>query len=348
MSKVKKSFELIYDKTVSNLLYKNKLSLVLSTYQAGKVVFLSAPDPNSLIQLPRNFNSPMGIAFDKNRFAVATKTEITTFGNMDRSVLLKRQNKYDACFIPTATFYTGYGHVHDLAFGNDRLYAVNTNFSVIGSVNIDYNFTPYWKPSFIDEINSNDQCHLNGMALVEGKPKYATAFAQTSLPKGWRETNLQEGIFIDIENNEILLDNIFIPHSPRVHKDKIYFLESATSKLKILDLKTSKADTVVKLDGFVRGLDFFDDYAFVGISKIRSSSKTFGKLDISKSDHLAGTVVVELSTKKIVGYIKYTNSVNEIYDVKVLPNIKRATIVGLNTEDQFNVISMPDSGFWID
>lgn len=342
-----KPFELSYTHEFSRILNSLNSSLAISTYQAGKVILLSSQSPKELIQLPRSFSSPMGLALDKNRFAIATKTNITTFGKMNKQVLQQKQDKYDACFIPTASFYTGFAHLHDISFGEDKLYAVNTNFSTIGTVNIDYNFTPYWKPQFIDEVTGEDQCHLNGMAMQNDRPRYVTAFSKTSEAKGWRKTDLKNGILIDIESNEIVSDNIHIPHSPRFHNNKVYFLESATSKLKVYNPKTNKTTEIVQLHGFVRGLDFIGDYAFIGISKIRPSSKLFGNLEVATKDYNAGVVVVHMPSKKIVAKIEYLSSVNEIYDIKLLPNIKRPNIIGMDNE-QFNVISMPNSGYWLD
>lgn len=345
--KSKKPFELSFSYSFSKVLHQLKSTLVISTYQAEKVILLSAPSSNELIQLPRNFNSPMGLAFDKNRLAIATKTNIITLSSIDKRVLLQKQNTYDAYFVPTASFYTGYSHLHDIAFGKDKLYAINTNFSILGTVNIDYNFTPYWKPSFIKTISGGDQCHLNGLAMENGEPSYVTAFATTDAPKGWKNTDFKQGVLINIKTNKIVQKNLNIPHSPRSYKEKIYFLESATSKLNEYNPKTKKTNTIIKLNGFTRGMDIIEDIAFIGISKIRPSSSIFNRLKYENNEYNAGVIAVNLQTKKIVGKIEYLNDVNEIYDIKILPNIRKANIVGLNDE-QFDAISMPNSGFWID
>jgi hypothetical protein len=47
-------------------------SLVVSTYQAGKVIMIRS-DGERLIQLPRTFEEPMGLAVDGDRMAVATR-----------------------------------------------------------------------------------------------------------------------------------------------------------------------------------------------------------------------------------------------------------------------------------
>ena len=177
---------------VPELLQKLNCSIAISTYQAGKLVFISAKDENSLTQLPRNFHKAMGIAedFENQKLALACKDEIIIFKNSPElaNYYPKSPNKYDALYMPRATFHTGTIDIHDLSFGNDgNLYAVNTLFSSIVKIDTDYNFTPFWTPPQIDKITSEDRCHLNGMAMQDGSPKYATAFNNGNSPQSWRE-----------------------------------------------------------------------------------------------------------------------------------------------------------------
>ena len=68
---------------VPELLQKLNCSIAISTYQAGKLVFISAKDENSLTQLPRNFHKVMGISedFENQKLALACKDEIIVFKN---------------------------------------------------------------------------------------------------------------------------------------------------------------------------------------------------------------------------------------------------------------------------
>jgi len=49
-------FSCSYSPNVPELLQSLNCTIALSTYQAGKLVFLSAKNNDSLIQLPRTFN----------------------------------------------------------------------------------------------------------------------------------------------------------------------------------------------------------------------------------------------------------------------------------------------------
>jgi hypothetical protein len=39
----------------------------------------------------------------------------------------------------------------------------------------DYSFVRRWRPEFIGTLAAEDHCHLNGLAMVDAKPKYLSA-----------------------------------------------------------------------------------------------------------------------------------------------------------------------------
>lgn len=332
---------------------KLNCSLAISTYQAGKLIFLSPKDEDSLIQLPRNFEKPMGIAGHSSgsKLALACKSEIIVFAQSTdlATHYPKAPNKYDSIYLPRVTYHTGPLDIHDLSFGqNDKLYAVNTLFSCLMTVDENYNFTPYWKPSFIDALVSEDRCHLNGMAMENGFPKYATAFSQGNSFQHWRETVDKSGVVIDVTTNQIVAENLAMPHTPRLYNDGLYVLLSATGELIKIDLKTGGYDVVCKIEGFVRGMSLHKDYLFIGLSKLRKNSSTFGKLSFADKANVAGVVVVHLPTGSIAGQITYTSSVDEIYDVHVLPGQIRPNILNTLTDDHKQALMIPGTTFWAD
>ena len=139
-------FSCQYTPQFPELLQQLNCSIAISTYQAGKIVFISAKDEDSLIQLPRNFNKAMGIAEDvkADKIAIACRDEVVVFRNSNDLARFypKSPNKYDALYLPRNTFHTGGIDIHDLNFGNNgELYAVNTLFSCIVRIDDNYNFT---------------------------------------------------------------------------------------------------------------------------------------------------------------------------------------------------------------
>jgi len=344
-------FSCRYSPQVPELLMQLNCTIAVSTYQAGKLVFISAKDQHSLVQLPRHFEKVMGIAEDveNDKLALACKDEVIVFANSKNLAhhYPKSPQKYDAMYLPRVTYHTGALDIHDLSFGtNGNIYAVNTLFSCIVKIDDNYNFTPYWKPPFIDKLVSEDRCHLNGMALKDGKPKYATAFNQGNSPQSWRENVTTTGVVFDIETNEVVIDKLPMPHSPRIFGDDLYVLLSATGELVKIDVNTGQYEVIVKIDGFVRGMSLHQDYLFIGLSKLRKNSSTFGKLKFAEKANHAGIMIVHLPTKSIVGQIQYLTSLDEIYDIHIIPNKVRPNILNTMTVDHKAGLMIPDTTFW--
>lgn len=293
----------------------------------------------------------MGVAEDlkKDKLALACKDEIIVFSNSRQLAnhYPKASDKYDALYMPRVTYHTGPLDIHDLRFGSDgSLYAVNTLFSCIIKISDDYNFTPYWTPPFIDRLVSEDRCHLNGMALIDGVPKYATAFNQGNSHQSWRENITKSGVIFDLDTNKAIIGNLAMPHSPRLFGDDLFVLLSATGELIKIDMNNGKYEVVVKLEGFVRGMSLYKDYLFIGLSKLRKNSSTFGKLEFAQKANQCGIMVVHLPTGSIAGKITYLSSLDEIYDVHVLPDKIRPNILNTITPDHNSGLMTPDATFW--
>lgn len=363
-----------YSPQLPELLLQLNCSIALSTYQAGKLVFISPLDEHKLTQLPRTFDKPMGIAFDEtsNRMALACREEVKVFQNSAELAIHypKAPGKYDAMFVPRVTYHTGPIDMHDLSFGETRkeleareaagisfspstetngLFAVNTMFNSIVEIDDKYSFRPIWMPPQFDRLVGQDCCHLNGMAMVNGRPKYATAFGVGREYGSWRETLLTSGVLYDIESNEIIADGLGMPHSPRIFSQDpqgLYVLTSATGELVRIDIGDGSKQVISSIGGFVRGMDRVGDYLFVGLSKLRENSSTFAKLPFAKQANRSGIIVLHIPTMARVGELIYQASVDEIYDVHILQNMLRPNVINLQKPEDRTGISTPQTTFW--
>lgn len=348
MSQPLPPFTCTYSPNLPELLQQLNCSLAISTYQAGKVIFISAKNDKQLVQLPRNFNKPMGMALQGKKLAIATKDEVVILVNSPTMApnYPNKKNTYDSLYLPRATYYTGSIDLHDLEWVNDELWGVNTLFSCLAKFDSSYSFTPVWKPAFIENYSPVDYCHLNGIAMENGKPKYATALAESNTSAGWREQKATGGIVIDVENNTILARNLPMPHSPRLVNGKLYVLLSATGEIATIDRNSGDVKIVKTLKGFVRGMSVYNDYMFIGLSKLRETSKSFNDLPISKKSVHSGIAVLHEPTQSLVGFLKYENSVEEIYDIKVIPGTQRPGILNHEKEDHKIALTSPVGDFW--
>ncbi|RLD48643.1 MAG: TIGR03032 family protein [Bacteroidetes bacterium] len=348
MTGIPKPFDCEYSPQFAELLNKLGISLVISTYQAGKVIILSASDEDKLIQLPRTFDNPMGMAVKKNALAVATKNEVIVLRNAKGLAenYPEKPGVYDGIYVPRAKYYTGYVAMHDMEFlDDDKIIGVNTLFSCLAYVNNKYSFTPFWKPPFISKLVSEDRCHLNGIAVENNKIKFITALGKTDSSQGWREHKTNGGIVMEYPSGKIITDKLAMPHSPRVYDGKLYLLNSAQGELIHIDPETGEKEVICNVGGFARGMSRYGDYLFIGVSKLRHNSEVFRDLPIAETS-FAGVVAVYLPYGSIAGSIKYKMSVDEIYDVKVLEGLKRPSILSDSAEIHKLALSIPGQTMW--
>ena len=319
----------VYSPNLPELLNYTDCTLIISTYQAGKIIFVSAIDTHNLIQLAVGFHRPMGIAATGDQLAVATRDTVEVLIDSPElsSADPKQFGMHDRLYVPQTTYFSGEINMHDIAWGDDGLWGVNTLFSCLVLANNTLSFEPKWFPSFITDSVGEDRCHINGLALEEGKPRYVTALGESNIEKGWRRDKVSGGILIDVEKDEIVLQNLPMPHSPRIYDDALYFLLSSTGELARTTLDAGSFEIIAQLPGFARGMARYQNYLFVGLSRLRKSSPTFADLPIAQRSLFSGFVVLDLQSESIVATFKYENGCEEIYDIQIIPAVHRPGIL---------------------
>jgi uncharacterized protein (TIGR03032 family) len=343
---MKNKFDINYSNTIPNILKSNNICVLLSTYQAGKVIILSARE-DVLYQTPITFNKPMGIAIQGNKLAIACQNEIVFFSkNENVSTFVNTEDKkFDCIYVERATYNTSTLDIHDLDFGDGLLWGVNTLFSCLSIFDINYSFRPKWKPSFISQLVPEDRCHLNGMAIKDDIPRFVTSLSVDNVYQGWRKNKLETGVLLEVPSGEVILSNLSMPHSPRFYKNELYLLESGTGKLLKVLPEEKKSVEVFNFQCFIRGLSFSNDLAFIGKSQIRESSSDFNHLEIKKNSINAGLIVFCMKTSTIIGEINYTSDIQELFDIQVLENTSNAVIISKEIEQFKNIITFPGNVF---
>lgn len=315
------------------LLSQLSASLLVSTYQANKLLAVRAQGPG-LSVLVRTFDRPMGIAVDARRLTLGTRNQIWTLRNApDIAPRIDPAGIHDACYVPRAAHVTGDIGIHEMAWAGDELWLVSTRFSCLATLDDDYSFVPRWQPPFITELVAEDRCHLNGLAMRDGRATFVTALGETNTAGGWRPTKAHGGVIIDIASGEFVTRGLSMPHSPRWHDGQLWVLESGTGGVTRVDLSTGRRDTVIKLPGFTRGWALVGPYAFVGLSKIRPTSAMDGVPIADRRDALkCGVAVVDLRRGACVGLLDFQSAVEEIFDVQLLAGLRFPEIMGFQKE----------------
>lgn len=315
----------VYTTSLADLFRQLNLSLVISTYQAGKVILVRYDRATQSINTHfRNFEKPMGMAVYGHRLTIGGQKSVTYLRNMPAVARkLAPAGNYDACYLPREIHITGDIDIHELGYdAADELWLVNTRFSCLCTLDHEHSFTPRWRPKFVSAYAPEDRCHLNGLAMVDGRPHYVTALGETDTAGGWRANKAHGGLLIDVPSNEILLRGLSMPHSPHWHNGRLWLLEGGEGTLASVDLATRTWHTVAQLPGFTRGVDFYGPLAFIGLSQVRESA-TFSDLPLLErlgEERTCGVWVVNLQTGQTVGFLRFERGVQEIFSVKVLPN----------------------------
>ena len=314
------------------LLNQLPVSLLISTYQTGHLVVVSARDGKLNFAFSQ-FERAMGVAVKSGTIAVCTRKEVWFLRNApDIAAKLPGEAKHDACFLARTSHFTGDVQAHEAAWingakGASELWIVNTLFSCLCTLHPHYSFTPRWRPPFISALRPEDRCHLNGVAVVDGEPRYATALAETDMASGWRGVKYNGGCIVEVPNGRILAGGLCLPHSPRVDGERLFFLRSGESDLAVADGRSGEVTSVVSVPGVARGLALHGGYAFVGTSKARPTLE--GVPIVGERDKLrCGVWGVNLRSGAIAGHLEFKTGVEEIFDVQVLPGVVAPYVSG--------------------
>jgi uncharacterized protein (TIGR03032 family) len=317
------------------LLRELRCSILVTTYQAGKLVVVGT-DASGLVLGFYNFDRPMGLAVGSDRLALAARDCVWVLRTApDVAPRLDPSGQFDQLFATRAAAVTGDIQAHEAAWINDELWVVNTSFSCLCTVGPDseFSFRPRWRPPFVTALAAEDRCHLNGFAVVNGQPKYATCLGATDTPRGWREGKASGGCLLDLPSGEVVIRGLCMPHSPRVHDGRLWVLDSGHGHLCIADPQTGGYGSITALPGYTRGLTFHEKYGFVGLSKIRETS-TFGGVPIAdhRADLRCGVAVVDVATGRLSARLEFVEGVDEVFDVQVVPGVRLPSVSGPHPE----------------
>jgi GNAT superfamily N-acetyltransferase len=135
-----------------------------------------------------------------------------------------------------------------------------------------------------------------------------------------------------------------MPHSPRFYRGKLWVLNSGAGEFGYVDLERGRFEPVTFCPGYLRGLVFQDNLAIVGLSKPRD--RTFAGLPLAEqlatkdAEARCGLRFIDLNSGHIIHWLDLEGIVTELYDVQVLPGIRRPMALGFRTDDIGQVITI--------
>ena len=336
--------DLTFSAGLADYLASNTISLAFTSYQTGHLYLFGCGRDGRLALHQAQYPHAMGVAGDANRLYLGTLTQIVRMENVLAPGDVANE-KHDKVYVPRNFQTTGAVDIHELGVRKDgRIVFINTKYSCLCEPSLTHSFKPVWKPSFISKLAPEDRCHLNGLAMVDGEPKYASAICRSDVVDGWRDRRHDGGIIIDMETDEIVAEGLSMPHSPRWHDGRLWVLNSGSGEVGWIDPDAKRFVPVAFCPGFLRGLAFIGNHAVVTLSKPR-----YGRFEgLALDDHMkekdadpwCGVQVISLRTGAVSQWIRFDGAVMELFDVCVLPGVRDAITLGPQSAEIRDFVTM--------
>jgi len=340
-------FSLEVSRGFEGWLAEQKCSLAFSTYQVGKVFLVGLRPDRKLWVFNRDVGRCLGLAVAGADLWTTGGGQIYRFVDAMTAERPTGGEGPDAYYVPQTSYFTGDLDAHDIGVSrNGEVLFVNTRFNCLATVSLTHSFRPLWRPPFITRLAAEDRCHLNGLAMDDGRARYVTCVSQSDTFDGWRDHRQDGGVVIDVESNRIACEGLSMPHSPRMQDGRLWLLNSGTGELGSVDLAKRRFEPLCFCPGYVRGLALVGGhFALVGLSKPREN-KTFSGLKLDdtlaarKISPRCGIYLIDLRTGDVVHHLIIGGIVTELYDVAIIPGVRQPAMVGLDSEEQKRTISI--------
>jgi uncharacterized protein (TIGR03032 family) len=298
----------------------------------------------------RGYNKAMGLDHvDTQTLYVATHHHLWRFENVV-PVGEVSDDGYDRVYVPLHASATGYINAHDVCMqSSGELVMVNSRFNCLCEPGAGHsNFGPTWWPPFLPGPVPSDRCHLNGLAMRDGKPAFVTLVSESTRADGWHGHRDAGGVVYDVATSEVVATGMSMPHSPRWHNGRLWVTNAGCGEFGYIDLDMGRFEAVITLPGFVRGVRPVGHYAIVATSKPRHGSVNSGLpldhvLEKAGIHPVMGLFVVDLRSGQVCEFLTVERAdLREVFEVIVLPGVRRPKILSF-FEGEHRRMCWPDT-----
>lgn len=123
-----------------------------------------------------------------------------------------------------------------------------------------------------------DRDHIN--SICKKNNKIFVSMIGTKHEQGWKFTI--SGKILEIMENNLIYENLHHPHTLTTIGNDMYWLESRTGNVHKFSEK-QEHEIVLKLDGYIRGMAFDENYLYIGSSARRRRSKSSGTRNVPEA-----------------------------------------------------------------
>jgi uncharacterized protein (TIGR03032 family) len=292
----------------------------------------------------RNFVRAMGLASNSQTLYLSSIAQVWRLENVLKAGQVANK-QFDKLYVPRTAHTTGDLDIHEIAVENSgRIVFVNTKYSCLATLDPVHSFRPLWRPSFISKLAPEDRCHLNGLALQDGLPKYVTAMSRSDVVDGWRERREEGGIVVEIESGRVVTEDLSMPHSPRMAAGALWVLDSGRGYLCRIDPSRGVIERIAFGPGFLRGLSFFRHFALVAASLPRDNTFKGLELDANirarDAEPRCGAYIIDTRIGDILHWLRFEETVRELFDAGFLPGVRAPMCVGLAAPEMRTLITL--------
>jgi uncharacterized protein (TIGR03032 family) len=318
------------------------VSLALTTYQAGRLFFIGRKPDGGLRAHERLIEHCQGLWTDGTELWTSARHMLWRFRN-DLPEGTRTARGADRRFVPREGRVTGAIDIHDIGMGETGAGAIGpifvaTAFNCLATTSERASFRPIWRPPFVSTLIGEDRCHLNGLAMDGARPGFVTAVSRSDVADGWRDRRRDGGVVVDVGSGEVVAAGLSMPHSPRLYQGRLWLLNSGRGELGIVDRSDGTFTSVAFCPGYARGLAFAGKYAVIGLSRPRRN-QTFEGLELEErlagadAEPRCGLLIVDTETGQAVEWLRFEHSIDELYDVAVMPGVAQAEAIGFRGKE---------------
>jgi hypothetical protein len=211
-------------------------------------------------------------------------------------------------------FYTS-KNVHEISLQNDNS-IIFCDQTVFGLNIYSKDYKKIYFSLFKNHIMQQESAWISGLALNDVRmPTHITALGiDENIDQSWRNAAFNaQGALVDVNTGEILLNNLFFPHSPRWINGELMFLNSGDGTIR--RYVDGNSEIIGHEAGWLRGFAQIDSNTIlVGTSARRHTA--LDNLQITDAD-ATGVMVIDLPSMKQIDFIPW--DVDEIFDIKYVP-----------------------------
>ena len=236
---------------------------------------------------------------DTQKFSISNLDGTNVYSNYNGNLLFSYPHN-DSSYHMAALLYDD--SVCVSSFANNCVFKFNQNGSSVD-----------WQ--WVDENGAKRKLMINGISYSQYTLQYVTALAEDTVDIPWRNSAREsKGILFDAFNNQVIFDNLFLPHTPLVINNDVFFLNSGHGEICRWTIGSASYDVIANAGAWVRGMcQIADDYLVIGVSQGRNTG--FPELTVNPLAQ-PGLFIVQISTGNLVEFESL--DVKEIFDLSIL------------------------------